>query len=327
MYKKLGFAALTIVMAASLAACGGKEAAPSTTSPNSTSTPAAANDNKPRTVQYLGKEYTVPAKAEKIVITGSVESMEDALILDVKPTGAMTSGGKFSPLFTKITAQSEKIGEKIQPNIETILKLKPDVILASTKFPAEMIDKLNKVATTIPVSHISTNWDANLNLLAELTGKQEDAKKLLQKYQDEIKSLKEKIGPVIKDKKVLVLRVRTGSTFIYPQDVFFNTSIYGDLGATVPEEVKQAKAQQLVSIEKLSEMNPDYIFVQFLEDENKDKPKSLEDLQNNPIWKSINAVKNGNVFVNIVDPELQGGTAHSKMTFLEAIKNSKLVQK
>ncbi len=65
-------------------------------------------------------------------------------------------------------------------------------------------------------------------------------------------------------------------------------------------------------------MNPDYMFVQFSDDENADKPNALKDLENNPIWKSISAVKNDHVFVNAVDPLAQGGTAWSKVEFLKA---------
>ncbi|AMA72970.1 ABC transporter substrate-binding protein [Aneurinibacillus thermoaerophilus] len=337
MNKKVWALGLAGMMMFGVAACGAKEEAKPATaattssqskgmSENNSSKNTVNATNEMRTIHYLGKEYSVPVKAEKIVITGSVESMEDALVLDVKPVGAMTTGGRFAPLFAKIIEGAEGVGEKTQPNMETILKLKPDVILASTKFPAETVEKLNKIATTIPVSHISTNWESNLNLLAELTGKQEQARQALQKYNEEVHGLKEKIGVVFKDKNVLVMRVRAGSIMIYPENVFFNPSVYSDLGAMVPKEVKQAKAQQVISLEKLSEMNPDYLFVQFSEAENKDTPKVLEDLQKNPIWKSINAVKNDNVFVNLVDPTLQGGTVYSKIAFLEAIKSSKLVQ-
>ncbi len=105
---------------------------------------------------------------------------------------------------------------------------------------------------------------------------------------------------------------------VYPDSVFFNPSLYTDLGLTVPEEIKQAKAQQVISLEKFSEINPDYLFVQFSEDENKDNPKAMDDLQKNPIWQSLKAVKDGKVFVNVVDPLAQGGTAWNKMKFLEA---------
>lgn len=337
MNKKAWALGLTSIMMLGLAACGVKEeakpvgsVAAGTSSTNVAGSSAAASSASPSTalrkITYLGKEYTVPAKADKIVITGAVESMEDALVLGVKPVGAITVGGKFPPMFAKITEGVESVGEKSQPNIETILKLKPDLILSSTKFPTEALEKMSKVATTIPVSHISTDWETNLNLLGELTGKQEQAKQALDKYKNELKEFKEKAGSTLKDKKVLAVRLRTGSLFIYPEDVFFNPSIYADLGAAVPAEVKQAKAQQLVSLEKFSEINPDYVFIQFAEDENKDTPKALEDLKNNPIWKSINAVKNGHVYINLVDPVAQGGTAYSKIAFLDAIKSSKFLQ-
>lgn len=117
----------------------------------------------------------------------------------------------------------------------------------------------------------------------------------------------------------MAVRIRSGNIMIYPPNVFFNPSLYTDLGFTVPQEIQNAKAQEVISLEKFSEMNPDYIFVQFSEDENKNNPKALEELQNNPIWKSINAVKNDKVFVNVVDPLAQGGTAWSKINFLKAV--------
>ncbi|NRR05756.1 iron-hydroxamate ABC transporter substrate-binding protein [Brevibacillus sp. RS1.1] len=322
-YLGLSIAALTLV----LTACGGgKEAANNktapTTAPATTATaekPAdEANKAETRTIKYLDKEYTVPSKTERIAIVGSMESMEDSLVLNVKPVGAISVGGKFPEMFAPITGEAISIGEKIQPNLETILSLKPDVILGSSKFPPEMAEKLNKIAPTFPVSHISTNWEANLQLLGELTGKQAEAEKALNEYKSGIETAKAKLGDGIKDKKVLVIRLRQGNINIYPEKVFFNPALYADLGLTAPEEVKAAKAQEIISMEKFTQINPDYLFIQFSPDENKDKPNALEDLQSNPIWKSVNAVKNGNVYVNVVDPLAQGGTAWSKAQFLKA---------
>ncbi|TMV09423.1 AraC family transcriptional regulator [Paenibacillus thermoaerophilus] len=262
-------------------------------------------------------EYSASAH-ERIVITGSLEAMEDALALGVKPVGGITVGGKFPGMFAEITGSTQPIGEKAQPDIEAILKLKPDVILSTTKFPAEVGDKLVKIAPTIPVSHVSTDWEANLRLLAELTGNEAKAEQILQKYKADLENAKKQLGEKLKDKKVVIVRIRAGNIMIYHDDIFFNPSLYADLGLTVPEQVKAAKSQEVISLEKFSEMNPDYIFVQFSEDENADKPKALEDLQNNPIWKSLNAVKNNRVFVNVVDPLAQGGTAWSKVQFLKA---------
>lgn len=320
-YLGLSIAALTLA----LTACGGgKEATTNTTTSAPATTATAekpadeANKAETRTIKYLDKEYIVPSKTERIVIAGSMESMEDSLVLNVNPVGAISVGGKFPEMFTPITAESTSIGEKMQPNLETILSLKPDVIMGSSKFPPEVVEKLNKIAPTFPVSHISTNWEANLQLLGELTGKQAEAEKALQAYKAEAEAVKAKLGESLKDKKVLAIRLRQGNINIYPDKVFFNPVLYADLGLTAPAEVKAAKAQEIISMEKFSQINPDYLFIQFSPDENKDNPNALEDLQNNPIWKSVNAVKNGNVYINVVDPLAQGGTAWSKTQFLKA---------
>lgn len=326
--KKTWVAAFAAVIL--LSACGAKqEAAPAqsadTSKQSAASTPAAtasaepAKSNDTRTITYLGKDYTIPAKTERIVVTGSMESMEDAILLGVKPVGAMTVGGKFPELFKDVTDQAEAIGEKAQPNVEKIMTLKPDIILGSSKFPPEVMEKLNKVKVTIPVSHIATNWEANLNLLAELTGKQDKAKEEIEKYKKNAAAAKEKIGTSLQDKKVMAMRVRSGSINIFPSTVFLNETLYTDLGLAIPaEEIKQTKTAQIISLEKLSEINPDYLFVQFSEEENAEKPKAFEDLQKNPIWQSLEAVKNNKVFVNVIDPLAQGGTAYSKIKFLEA---------
>ncbi|MBU5592435.1 ABC transporter substrate-binding protein [Clostridium sp. MSJ-4] len=315
MKKKLLVLTLSALMAVGIVGCGNKNNAEDKAA---NAPKQEQQENKEKKVSYLGKEYTVPSKDPRIVITGTLESMEDALILGVKPVGAMTSGGKFPEIFKDITSEAKPIGEKTQPNIETILSLKPDIILGSTKFPAEALEKLNKVKDTVPVSHISTDWEANLMLMGEISGKEDKAKEIIQKYKEEAKKGKEQLGDKMKDKKVVAIRIRAGNIAIYPAGVFFNPVLYDELGLEVPETIKAAKAQEMLSLEKFSELNPDYIFVQFSEDENKDNPKALEELNKNPIWSSINAVKNGKVFVNTVDPIAQGGTAWSKSNFLKA---------
>ncbi len=271
-----------------------------------------------RTLEYLGQTYQVPAKVERIVITGSMESMEDALVLDVHPVGAISFGGAFPERFAKVTDQAESIGEKIQPNFETILKLKPDVILGSTKFPAEVAEKLGKIAPTVLVSHLAVDWEANLNLLAELTGKQAAADKAISEYQSDLEKAKAELTGKLQDQNVLTVRIRTGKLFIYPETVFLNPILYEDLGLKAPAEVAAAKAQEEVTVEQFAAMNPDYLFIQFASDENQETKTALDEFLNDPIVKNVNAVKNGKVFVNVIDPLAEGGPAWSRIEFLKA---------
>ncbi|ABS22647.1 iron-hydroxamate ABC transporter substrate-binding protein [Bacillus cytotoxicus] len=319
MNKKLFTLGMVTVLSIGLAACNSADK--SSGEQKQTSKATETKKDEKRKITYLGKEYTVPAKVTNIV-TSSLESMEDAAVLGIKPVGAITVGGKLPEYLAKDLEGAKSVGEKMQPNFETLLQLKPDVITSSSKFPPETAEKFTKIAPTFPVSHISTNWEENLKLMGELSGKKEKAEKIIKDYKADAAKAKEQIGNTLKDKKVLVIRLRAGNLYLYPESVYFNPVIYKDLGLTVPEEIKSVKAQEAISLEKLAQSNPDYIFLQFEKSENKDKPQVLEDLQKNPIWQSINAVKDKKIFINAVDPMAQGGTAWSKTTFLkEAVKN------
>ncbi|MBD3861139.1 iron-hydroxamate ABC transporter substrate-binding protein [Bacillus sp. 28A-2] len=298
-------------------ACGSVNQNTTATTKKTTSTQASAKAE----IEYLGQIYEVKTPAKRLVIAGSLESMEDAKLLGIKPIGASTVGGTFPSLFEDITSKTEGIGEKTEPNVEKILKLNPDVILGSTKFPPATIQKLEKVQTTIPVSHISSDWKDNLLLLGQLTGKETEAKTIIANYQKDLEKAKKTLKETSKNKTAIILRIRQGDLYVYPEDVYFNSTLYGDLGFTAPNEVKKAKAQALLSMERLGELNPDYIFVQFSEEENASNPNALKDLESNHIWKSLQAVKHGHVSENIVDPLLQGGTALSKITFLDQSVN------
>ncbi|MBQ6446363.1 MAG: iron-hydroxamate ABC transporter substrate-binding protein [Bacillus sp. (in: Bacteria)] len=312
MKKNLFFIFLASVLL--LTACGEKE---------EKSTTSAIKDNKDeeqsmtQEVTYLGEKYELPAKIETIV-TASQEAMEDAAILGIKPAGAIATAGKFPAYLGDSMSEAEQIGEKTQPSVEKLLQLKPDVILGTSKFQPEVAESLNKVATMIPVSHISTNWKDNLLLLGQLSNEKDKAESIIADYEKNVTEAKDELQADLSGKKVVMLRLRGGSLYIYPESVYFNPVLYTDLGLDVPEEVKAAKAQEMISLEKLAEMNPDYLFIQFEESENSDSPTALADLENNSIWKSLDAVKNKQVYENVVDPLAAGGTAWSKTTFLAA---------
>lgn len=121
--------------------------------------------------------------------------------------------------------------------------------------------------------------------------KREKAKKIIADYEQDLKETKTKINDKAKDSKALVIRIRQGNIYIYPEQVYFNSTLYGDLGLKAPNEVKAAKAQELISLEKLSEMNPDHIFVQFSDDENADKPDALKDLEKIQSGKALKQSK------------------------------------
>ncbi len=307
------------LLALSLAACGTdkEDSTPVKNDTAETSTTATQTEQaSTQNITYLGETYELPAKVENIV-AASLESMEDAAMLGIKPIGVLDIGGKIPSYLSKELEGATLVGNKMEPNAEAILALDPDVIIGTSKFPEETAEKLNKIQTMIPYSHISTNWKENLTLLAQLTGKEDDAKKIIADYEAKVADAQAKSKEQLADKEVLIIRLRGGVMYIYPAGVYLNPVLYEDLGAPVPEILNNTKAQAELSLETLAEIDPDAIFLQFEESENTDAPKALEDLQKNPIFASLKATKSEQVFVNAIDPLAQGGTAWSKVKFLD----------
>lgn len=312
MKKLLGI--IITAMLVVLAACGNKES--STTEDN-----GAKKETKPemQTIAYLDKEYKLPANI-KTIVTASQEAMEDAAVLGVKPAGALATAGEFPAYLGDSMSEAQDIGDKFQPNTEKLLQIKPDIILGTSKFKPEVVKNLNKVATMIPVSHISVNWKENLLLMGNITDKQAQAEEIIATYEKEAKELKEKLSTKLSNQKVMMIRIRAGNIYIYPESIYFNPVFYQDLGLTVPNEIKAAKAQEMISLEKLAEINPDYLFVQFEKAENPENENALKEYENNAVWNSMKAVKNKKVYTNAIDPMAAGGTAWSKTNFLDVLQ-------
>lgn len=326
--KKYLLAGVSAVLALSLAACGNNEKDSTASESANNAAVAEGNANNKgnavaeavateQTITYLGKDYVVPAEIHNIV-AASLESMEDAAILGVKPVGVLAIADAIPSYLSTELAGASLVGDKFAPSNEAILQLDPDVILGSSKFGEDVSSALNKIQTMIPYSHISTNWKDNLLLLGQLSGKTADAEKIISDYEAKAAGAKAEIGEKLKEQSILVIRIRQGSMCVYPAGVYLNPVIYEDLGATIPEVITNTKAQAELSLEALAEINPDYIFLQFETSENTDNATALDDLIKNPIFKSVNAAKNNHVFVNAVDPLAQGGTAWSKVRFLDA---------
>lgn len=315
-------------LALMLAACGSDEA---------TETPAAgaetevAADEKEVTeevttqsVTYLGETYEVPANVNTI-IAASLESMEDAVVLGVKPAGVVANSGDAIPEYLAAHFEGATVvGNKKEASAETMLSLNPDVILGTSKWDEAQMMNYNKVATTFPYSHISVNWKENLLLFGQLAGKEAEAEKAIADYEAKLEETKQQIASSdLKDKKVLIIRVR-GGLAVYPEGVFLNPSIYADLGLQVPAELAAIEAQTEISFETLAEWNPDVILLQYDDTENTDNAGMLDDILNNNIFKGITAAQNNEVYVNVVDPMAQGGTAWSKINFLNGFVDNVL---
>lgn len=112
--KKISLTLLILLLALTAAACGSKN--------ESTASKSSGTASEKKKIEYLDKTYEVTVPTNKIAITGSVESMEDAKLLDVHPQGAISFSGKFPDMFKDITDKAEPTGEKMSQILKRFLK-------------------------------------------------------------------------------------------------------------------------------------------------------------------------------------------------------------
>lgn len=317
-YFKIGAAAL---FALSLAACGTSN---DESKSNDAKTEASSESTKEMTVTYLGNDYKIANPANNIVAAG-MEAMEDSVALGIKPVGVLEVGGKIPEYLQEGLEGAELVGDKMAPNNEKILSLDPDVIVGTDKWAEDVVAKMDKMAPTIPYSHFSDDWKDNLRALAQIGGKEDKAEEIITTYEKDIAAVKEEVqSSDLKDKSVLMIRIRGGVMYVYPENVYFNPILYTELGLKAPKVVTAAKAQAEISLESLSDVNPDYIYLEFDEAENPKTKTALEDLQEDAVFKSLTAAKENHVFANEVPGLAEGGTAWSKTKFLEVVQNTLL---
>lgn len=317
--RKMVLGTVLTLFCASLVGCSSSNNE-NKTADSQVSTEETKETGTEKKITYLSESYEVVYPTDKI-ITASLESMEDAVALDVTPIGVVTVGNEVPAYLKKELGSIDTVGTKFEPSFEKALALRPDVILGSTKFDEDVTSGLAKVAPTINVSHKSDDWSDNLRLLGELSGKSDLAEKKIETYEKNLKEIKNEQKD-ISEKEVLLIRIRSGELAIYSPSVYFNPMLYNDLGFKVPEIVAKAEVQSVVSVEQLAKVTSDIILVQFDELENKDNPNALEELKENAVWQTIPAVSKGQVYYNIVEPGYQGGTYLSKEVMLKELQET-----
>lgn len=298
--KRLALASALLACTALAAACGSSSQSQATPPPQS-STPAPGSSvpapetvkpAEPRIVKdTLGNEVKIPASPKRIL--GSY--LEDPLlVLGEKPVAQWSVQAGPQMYLEKELAGVPTIPSTLPP--ETVLGFNPDLMLIFSEGTVAngLYDQYSKIAPTYVLgTEVTNDWRKTLRTIADLLNKKDVAEKALKDYDAKVKSLQEKINPVIGDKKAAILWITNKTFYVVNGQVASGAVLYGDLGLKAPnilDVLPEAKANWVsISLEKLAELDADYIF---LVNSDKGQPGNLEE----PLWKNIPAVKNNRVY-------------------------------
>ncbi|GGI44513.1 ferrichrome ABC transporter substrate-binding protein [Paenibacillus marchantiophytorum] len=252
--------------------------------------------------------------------------MEDFLVaLGIKPV-AQTVIGSFSLQYLKPHIGDLPKVDTSAINFEAVLQTQPDLLLLAFKNYAEegRYDQFSKIAPAYVFGEDApNNWRETLRTVGDLVGKKKEADKVLKDYEAKVAAAKSKLAASIGREKVALLRVRNNKEIrLYggPQG-YSGSVLYKDLGLEVPDFVKKTSwgatgGVSPISMEVLPELDADHLFIT-IDEAGRGKAKELME---SSIWKSLPAVKKGQVHEVDLDHWMTFGPVAYNMKVDDVVK-------
>ncbi|WP_017811945.1 ABC transporter substrate-binding protein [Paenibacillus shenyangensis] len=296
-YKsRLGIGLLLVLMLI-LTACGaGTGADNSKPSAAAAKTPAQTDTNTeafPATLKHMKGELVLNEKPKKIAVL-DVKFLDQMLAVGEKPAGSVIAGGNtgFPEYLGDQPNGVQILGTRDEPNLEAIVSLEPDLIIM-TDFQEKQYENVSKIAPTL-VLDFYEDWRDTLSTIAKVTDKPAEAEKVRQAYENKVNGLKAKLAKKLGDETVALIRPRKEGIRIHGIQHRTGEILYRDLGLNMPPMIqKVGKEGSLeISMEQVPAIGADRYFV--LSDEL--FATEAEAMANNPVWKSLDAVKNNRAY-------------------------------
>lgn len=253
LFKNLTAACLAVAMMATFAACGNtstKEAAASTTKEGSvTKYPYTAKDSK-------GKEVAIEKEPKRII---SVAPSVTEIIYALEKGNELVGRTDYDD-FPEQVKNVESIGSLTDPNVEKIIELKPDVVIASTHFKDDVAKKLEDLGIKIVVLYNANDINGaydSINTLGQILNAQDSAKALVASMKKKIEEVKEKVKGKETPKTYYVVGFGKNGDYTATGETFIAQMIEAAGGKNIAKDASGWK----YSLEKIIENDPEYIVI------------------------------------------------------------------
>jgi iron complex transport system substrate-binding protein len=291
-FRRLYFTIVVGLLVLIISACGNNDSSPD-------SEPEGDNESSEVKLDSAMGEVTVPANAERIM----APYHEDALLaLGVTPVAKWAIGQSVQDYLEQDLKDIPTIEWNLP--LEQVLNHNPDLIILQNNMDSYegSFDDYNKIAPTYVMKEETVaDWRKQIETFGIILGKEDEAQKVLSDYEEKVASAKEQLAEALGDETAAVIWAVGNQFFLFEQNRHSAEVLYSELGVKQPvliEELGEADAAAWnpISVEKLSELDADHVFLLALEGE-----QGIQTLENSAVWQSTPAAKNGNVHI-IGDP-------------------------
>ena len=245
-----------------------------------------------RLIKHDLGETEIPIEPQRIVTLTDAWLLAPALDLGIKPIATTTYSAVDGIPFRSVKAEQvegiERIGDGHQPNLEKLVALKPDLILADANLHQAIYDHLSAIAPTVAfIFYEGDSFKDTFRQIALVLNKAERAEQLLTQYQNRIEQFKQMMGNRLETLKISYISIYGELGTI--GTAFTAYEVLSDAGLKlVPVQEKMARLDSVnFSIETLPEHDGDFLFIE------KYPNKEAASIQKNPLWKQLDVIQSG----------------------------------
>ncbi|OXM88225.1 iron-hydroxamate ABC transporter substrate-binding protein [Paenibacillus rigui] len=298
---------ITILALMLTAACGQTTSQPPSTAPQKGDSAAA----KPEAGQ-----------APRIASL-SIHLTNELLALGITPVGSVIGGElkAFLPHVADRLKDTKPLGVATDPDMESLLALKPDVIYVDKQYAGKDLAKYEKIAKTEVFDLNEGTWRDTLKKVAKLVNREPQADTFIQDYQAQAERVKKQMQGQIGDGTVMAVRVTAKELRVFGMRRPMGPMLFEDLGlkpAKGVDKISKDKAYETISQEVLPDYDADAIFLVLNKEDG--AQKLFQQLQTSPIWQGLKAVKANHVYVIPEQPWLDYSAMGTKMALDDAEK-------
>jgi len=182
----------------------------------------------------------------------------------------------------------ESVGSLTEINIEKIAEINPDVVLASTHFKQEVLDKLTELNIKVAIIISQENFDGvykNIEDIGKIVNKNEEANNLVSEMKSKVNYVKNSVKEIDKKSVYYVVSYGEYGDFTATGDTFISEILEMAGGDNIAKDATGWK----YSIEKLVEQDPEIMICESDE-------STMSGIIKANGYKELTAIKNGNLF-------------------------------
>jgi ABC-type Fe3+-hydroxamate transport system substrate-binding protein len=263
-----------------------------------------AGDRFPVTItDDLGYDITLTAKPERII---SLAPSNTEILFALGLRGNVIGVTEYCN-YPSEAEDKEKIGSYTTPNIEKIVNLNPDLILAAYGNPKGTVEALKKFNLTV-VGLNAGNLDEilyDLRLVGEITGTSANASVLVADMTQRIEVINERMSELSDEEKPTVLHVIWHDPIWVAGKGTFEDELIRTGGGV---NIAPVEGYKTLSLETVIELNPDVIITPSGMGMGRARTNfAYEYIINEPRLRGIEAVRNNRVYVIDADIVCRAG--------------------